>query len=294
MPLERYFKILQGRALAKFLIAKKKGILAKRVKEADEALENCELCERKCKVNRKKGERGICGVGSAPHVFGSHTHWGEEEELIPSATLFFSGCTLRCIYCQNAPQSVNYESGDLWQINDIVKWINQKAKQGCRNINFVGGDPTPDIPFILHALSKVKVNIPIVFNSNAYYSEIAANLIKDVVDVYLSDFRYFDESCAVQLSSAPNYPETAKRNHKLAEKHGELMIRLLVIPGHIECDAKPILYWIKQNLKNYRLNILAQYWPAHKAYKFPEISRRLTISEYNDVISYAREIGLEI
>jgi len=292
--MERYFKILKNRARARFLVAKKKGILLKHIKQADAILERCEFCEWKCRVNRVRGERGVCGVGSTPRTFGAHTHWGEEQELVPSATLFFSGCTMRCCYCQNAPQSVNYENGEKWEPAGIAKWIDQKHGEGCRNVNFVGGDPTPNIPFILHALNKVKSNIPVVFNSNSYYSEKTAELLKDVVDVYLLDFRYFDPLCAEHLSKTKNYPEIAKRNIAMAEENGELMIRLLVLPGHIECDAKPILEWISQNLTNYRLNILPQYWPAWHAYESPEIGRRLQIKEFDHVVEYARSIGIEI
>jgi len=294
MPLERYSKVLKGKARAKFLVAKTRGILDKNIQQAEALMEKCELCEHKCRVDRTMGGRGFCGVGSQPHVFSAATHWGEESELVPSATLFFSGCTLRCAYCQNAPQSIDYDAGKPISVAEAVKWITKKHREGCSNVNFVGGDPTPNIPFILNVLKKLKVNIPVVFNSNAYYSEAAAGLLKDVVDVYLLDFRYFDPSCAEHLSQASNYPEAAKRNLLLAEKNGELLIRLLVLPGHIECDAKPVLEWVSNNLRNYRLNVMPQYWPAWHAYTFQEISRRLSIAEYNDVIEYAKKIGIEI
>ncbi|MBI5060895.1 MAG: radical SAM protein [Candidatus Aenigmarchaeota archaeon] len=288
--MERYFKTVKGRANARFMTAKKRGLLDKKIKQAQQVFENCELCEHRCQKNRK-GELGFCGVSDA-RIFGAHTHWGEERELVPSATLFFSGCTMRCCYCQNAPQSIS-AAGEIWSADKAAKWIEQKHREGCRNVNFVGGDPTPNILFILNVLKKVRVNIPVVFNSNAYYSLSAAELLKDVIDVYLLDFRYFDAGCAEHLSKIKNYPETAKRNILLAEKNGELLIRLLVLPGHIECDAKPIIAWISENLKNYRLNIMPQYTPAFHAYEFPEIGRKLSIAEYNDVIEYAKGIGIE-
>jgi putative pyruvate formate lyase activating enzyme len=282
-----YFLILQNKKKARFLQAKKSGLLDEKVIQAKKIMESCELCERRCRVNRMKNEKGFCGVGKMPKIFSIFPHYGEEEELVPSGTFFFSGCTLRCAYCQNAPQSISSGSGEFYSPKSIAGFIED---MDCRNVNFVGGDPVPDILFILETLKHVNRNIPVVFNSNAYYSEKTAELLKDIIDVYLLDFRYFNGICAEKLSAAPGYPEAAKRNFLSAD--ADLMIRLLVIPGHIECDAKPILKWIKENLKNYRLNILQQYWPAWQAEKFPEISRRLKPEEYREVTEYAKSLGL--
>lgn len=291
--LTRYKKILDGKEKPKFLLAKKSDLLNEKIKQAQKILKKCELCERKCGVNRLEGETGFCGVGNEPRVFGAHAHFGEEPELIPSATLFFSGCTMRCQYCQNAPESVEYKRGVAWSPSQIAEWIEQMARQGCKNVNFVGGDPAPNLPWILLALSMVDANIPVVWNSNSYYSTKTANLLKDIVDVYLLDFRYFDEKCAVRLSSAPRYPAIAKRNFLTAHKDAELLIRVLVMPNHIDCDAKPIIKWIRQNLgPGVRANLLAQYRPCWHADKYKDIDEPLSMSDYETVHSYAKKIGL--
>lgn len=289
--LTNYLKIVDGKALPKFQIAKQKGILDKKIKKAFSILKSCELCERKCKVDRLKGKKGFCRIGKDWRIFGAHIHMGEEPELIPSATLFLAGCTMRCVYCQNAPDSITPGLGNIWSDKEVAKWIDKKHKEGCKNVNFV----TPDcyVWNILKVLNKLKVNIPVVWNSSSYYSEKTAQLIKDIVDVYLLDFRYFNNKCAIKLSSAPNYPNVAKRNFLIANKNGELVVRVLVIPNHIECDAKPILKWIKNNLgQNIRINILKQYWPTWQANKFPEINRGLIFREYENVVSYAKKLGL--
>ncbi len=292
--LERYGKILAGHEKARYLIAKESGLLEKKIGEAKRILESCELCERKCRVNRLKGELGFCKADSKARVFGAHSHYGEEPELVPSATLFFAGCTMRCVYCQNAPESIQPEMGTEWGEERIAEWIEEKYREGCKNVNFVGGDPTPYIYNILRALQLCDANIPVVWNSNAYYSEKTAELLQGIVDVYLLDLRYFNEECAVKLSSAPNYPAVAQRNFLAAARDAELLIRLLVMPSHIECDAKPIIKWIFEELGNdARLNILGQYRPMHLAHKFPGISRGLTIQEYQTAVQYAKSIGLK-
>jgi putative pyruvate formate lyase activating enzyme len=119
-------------------------------------------------------------------------------------------------------------------------------------------------------------------------------LLDGIIDLYLLDFRYFTEKCAKMLSSAPNYPEVAKRNHLLAAKSGELLIRVLVIPTHIECDAKPIIKWIKENLGEFtRVNILPQYRPCWKACDYKGIDIPLSHQEWLEVVRYARDIGLK-
>jgi len=307
MPLANYFKILAGKQKAKYLQNKKE--LKALAKEAHEELNHCNLCENKCAVNRLIGKKGICGVGATPRIFSSGPHYGEEQELVPSGTVFFSGCTMKCVYCQNAPDSCDPRKGVTWTPEKFSKWMSEMKNKGCKNINLVGGDPTPNIPFIIETLLKAKTNIPIVFNSNGYYSEVAEKFLKKFVDVYLIDFRYYDDNCAKHLSGAENYSSVLKRNLLAADKNGELMIRVLVMPGHMECDAKPILKWIKNNMKNYRLNLMNQYQPpfpmrhrnnasasltAWKTPDYPELSRKLTIAEYQDVMKYAREIGLEV
>jgi len=288
-----YIKILQGGQKPRFQASKATGELDRKIKEVEEVLKCCELCTRRCGVNRLAGELGFCGVGIRPRIFGAHTHMGEEDELIPSATIFFAGCTMRCAYCQNAPDSITPGLGGEWTEEEVARWIEEEWKEGCRNVNFVGGEPTPYLYSILRSLRACRADIPVVWNSNSYYSEKTTEILKGVVDIYLLDFRYFDERCAVRLSSAPRYPEVAKRNFLEAAGDSELLIRLLVIPEHTECDAKPILKWLRETLGPWpRLNIMGQYFPTWNADLFPEINRRLKREEYRDVVDYAREIGL--
>ena len=290
--LPRYVSILEGKEKAKFLLAEENGVLNERISQVYEILEHCDLCERRCGANRNKGEKGFCRAPDEWRIFGAHIHMGEEPILIPSGTLFLAGCNMRCVYCQNAPASITPEAGEIWTNKEVAAWID-KISEVCRNVNFV----TPDcyLKNIMETLKLVKKNIPVVWNSSAYYSEKTAYIIKDIVDVYLLDFRYFSDKCARRLSQAPGYPGAAKRNHMLAKKHGELIIRVLVIPGHIECDAKPVLKWIADHLgSDVYVNILSQYNPCYMAKKHPDINRPIEPEEYADIVDYARELGLSI
>ncbi len=274
-------------------IRPKKSLLDLKVELAFRSLEGCWFCERVCGVNRKVGEKGFCQAGTGWKIFGTHLHYGEEDELVPSGTIFQAACSMRCVYCQNAPEAVTPGLGQAWSADRAAAWIRHAKAMGAVNVNWVGGSPTPWLWHILNVLSKTEVPLPMVWNSNAYYSEKTARLLDGVMDVYLLDFRYFSDRCAVRLSSAPGYPEAAKRNHIFAKGCGELLVRLLVLPGHLECDAKPTLKWIRENTgPETRLNILAQYRPCWMAAKFREIGRPLTEEEHREVEAYAARLGL--
>ncbi|MCX8175102.1 MAG: radical SAM protein [Candidatus Micrarchaeota archaeon] len=288
--LGRYFSILEGSAEARYLLSKRSRELTKKALLAGRMAESCCFCERRCGANRKAGQAGFCGVGFESRVASAFIHTGEERELVPSGTLFFSGCNFRCCFCQNWDISQFPLSGTVWQASQIADWM---EKVRAININFVGGEPTPHLHNILSALCLCKRNIPIIWNSNMYMSGEAMGLLEGAVDVYLSDFKYGNDSCALALSGAPQYFSVVSRNHLLAKRQAELLIRHLVLPSHIECCSKPVLDWIAENLgQDARLNIMSQYHPEYQAFKFPRINRRLSQQEYADVVRHAEKLGL--
>lgn len=256
-------------------------------------LSKCHFCTRRCNVNRDKGETGFCGCGSIATVSSFFEHMGEEPELVPSGTIFTCGCTMRCLHCQNWTISQNIEVGDPCQPNALAKIIDRLSERGCRNANLVGGDPTPWLYHWLDAFARVERNIPVVWNSNSYYSEEAARLLAGFSDVYLLDFKYGPGDCAARISSAPDYWETCTRNHLAAKRFGELIIRVLVLPGHNSCCTRPILAWISKNIgPETRVNLMDQYRPEWRAHEVPELRRRLTGSEFQEARKIARDVGL--
>jgi putative pyruvate formate lyase activating enzyme len=260
---------------------------------ASRILENCHFCARRCNVNRIKGQRGYCRCGTQITVSSLFEHLGEEPELVPSGTIFTLGCTIRCLHCQNWAISQWFESGEVYTPTRLALAVEQLRRDGCRNANLVGGEPTPWLQQWLQTFQHVGVNVPVVWNSNTYYSEETASLLAGFADVYLLDFKYGNNECAERISNAPNYLEVCKRNHLYAKKHGELIIRVLVLPGHLECCTKEILNWIAENLgKNTRTNIMFQYRPQWRAHEVPELRRRLTTEEMRKAAQCAKQAGL--
>jgi len=260
---------------------------------ANRILENCHFCMRRCGVNRLKGELGYCRCGSQIMVSSIFEHLGEEPELVPSGTIFTMGCTIRCLHCQNWTISQWYESGEVYSTKRLALAVEQLRKNGCRNANLVGGEPTPWLQQWLKTFTHVNVNVPVVWNSNSYYSEESAKLLAGFADVYLLDFKYGNNKCAEKISNAPNYWEACTRNHLYGKKYGELIIRVLVLPEHLECCTKNILNWISKNLgPNTRTNVMFQYRPEWRAHEIPELRRRLTNTEMRRAVDLAKEAGL--
>jgi len=264
-----------------------------KIEIANRILECCHLCTRRCGFNRLAGELGHCKCGTQITVSTMFQHMGEEPELVPSGTIFTLGCTLRCLHCQNWTISQWYEKGEIYSPEKLAKEVESLRKSGCRNVNLVGGEPTPWLQQWLETFKHAKVNVPIVWNSNSYYSEETAKLLAGFVDVYLLDFKYGSDKCAERISNAPNYWEVCCRNHLYGKKYGELLIRVLVLPEHLECCTEPVLNWIAKNLGTWvRTNVMFQYRPEWRAHEIPELQRRLTRNEMDKAIRLAKKAGL--
>ncbi len=261
-----------------------------KVKIAEKIFESCVLCEMKCEVNRNS-EKGSCGV-QYPQVASEFMHIGEEAPLVPSHTIFFAGCNFQCIYCQNWDISQHPEEGMPLSEAHLADIIDRRRTQGSRNVNFVGGDPTPHLPFILKTMRLSRENVPVVWNSNLYLSEEAMNLLDGFADLYLTDFKYGNDDCALRLSRVHHYWEVVTRNHKLAWQAGDMIIRHLVLPNHVQCCTKPILRWIYHNLgPEVVINIMGQYRPVYGACRYEDISRPPSRREMEEALAYARDLG---
>ncbi|MHA1776467.1 MAG: radical SAM protein, partial [Promethearchaeota archaeon] len=230
-------------------------------------------------------------------------HMGEESVLIPSGTIFFSGCSFGCVFCQNDDIST---AGKKYPINmagrkvtpnDLATLATTLINKGAVNINYVGGDPTPNLHTILSSSKFQTINVCQLWNSNFYNSFKALELLSDVIDLWLPDFKYGNNECAEKFSKIKSYWDVMKKNFTYIYKHGSrnIIIRHLVMPGHVECCSKPILKWIKDNIPEVVVNIMGQYHPAYLVSQgqYPEINRRITRAEMQEVFAYAEDLGLE-
>ncbi len=286
-----------------------RGILKKRKEKLYKLLKKCHLCPRKCLVNRLQDEKGFCGAGKRVAVSSYNLHFGEEPPISGyrgSGTIFFTHCNLRCCFCQNYPIS-QLGNGQEVEISQLAKMMIKLQKLGAHNINFV--TPTHFVPQIVEALElavREGLNIPLVYNSGGYDSVETLKLLDGVVDIYMPDAKYSSPQSARTYSRAADYFEV--NNKALLEMHRQvgdlkmdregiarqgLLIRHLVMPEDI-VGSRRVLEFIARNIsQNTYMSIMAQYHPAHLAFEFPELSRRISKTEYDAVLKMADELGLE-
>ncbi len=270
----------------------KRSFLDLKVELVYRLLSPCRICEQKCGVDRVNGQRGVCGLDSVVRVASAFLHLGEEAPLVPSGTIFFTGCSLKCVFCQNFDISRRPFNGvevDGYKLAEISR---QLAERGAKNINYVGGNPDQNMHVILESLKYMNTNIPLLWNSNFYMSREALNLLLDLIDIWLPDFKYGNDECAFKLSRVRNYFSIVSRNHKIVYDNGDdIIVRHLLLPGHIDCCTKIIIDWISENIPNVMVNIMDQYRPEYMVVKdpwrFKEISRRVYREEVEEAYQYA-------
>jgi putative pyruvate formate lyase activating enzyme len=264
-------------------------LLDLKIELADRLFQACCFCECKCKIDRRKTP-GVCGVQEA-RIATEFLHFGEETVLVPSHTIFFSGCTFQCVFCLNWDIS-QLPCGTFIAPEKLGRIIEERKKQGAHNVNWVGGDPTSNLLYILQVLQQMDTNIAQVWNSNMYCSEDTMKLLHGIIDIYLTDFKYGNDSCAKRLSKVEGYTAVVKRNHLLANEQGEILVRHLVLPNHIDCCSKPVIRFIARHLPDALVNIMGQYRPEYRAYEQKDISRPITPEEVLQVKEYAEKLGI--
>ncbi|MEN6371456.1 MAG: radical SAM protein [Armatimonadota bacterium] len=255
-------------------------------------LRSCSLCQRQCGVDRTAGEHGYCGTGSDSYCFFDQILYGEEAPLIPSHEVFLSGCNMRCKFCYSWQSLENTSYGKFLDPADFAKIIESRKAEGAVNLNLIGGEPTVHLPNILQSLKLLKSSIPILWNSNFYMSEETMRLLDGVIDLYLGDFKFGNKQCALEIGGVEDYFETASRNFKAAAVSSDLIIRHLVLPGHVECCLRPIANWMSKNLPGVPFNLMFQYTPFYRALDDAALCCSLTQEEINEARSIVSSLGL--
>lgn len=279
------------RTSKKYVEYPKQSFLDLKILIAEKLFSNCIFCEHRCQIDRTKNT-GFCKVDT-PRIASIFLHHGEERIFTPSYTIFFSGCNLQCCFCQNNDIS-QHQKGLSFSPESLADRLNSAEKNNACNVNWVGGDPTPNLLFILKVLNKYDGFLPQVWNSNMYCSMETMNLLNGLIDVYLTDFKFGNDLCAKRLANVTRYKKIITRNHLLAKKQAEVFIRHLILPSHILCCSKPILSWIAEHMPSTPVNIMDQYHPSYKAKNIFPLDRSCHFSEFQKVISFAEQLGLRI
>lgn len=285
------------------------GILEKRVKAAVDAMAHCKLCPRHCNVNRLHEDRTYCRGGAKAVVASYSPHFGEEDVLVGtggSGTIFMTYCNLRCIFCQNCEISQKGEGREV-SPGELARIMLKLQDMGCHNINFVS--PSHFIAPILQgvlAAAREGLNIPLVYNSGGYDSVEALQLLEGVIDIYMPDLKFADPQVSRRLADAEDYFSVAKEAVK--EMHRQvgdlkvdhrgiayrgLLVRHLVLPEGLAGTREIMEFLAKEISPDTVVNIMGQYYPAHRAAKEPALTRRASRKELLEAIAIAREAGLK-
>ena len=269
----------------------------------------CNLCPRECNVDRGLGKTGFCKVPNHIKVARAALHFWEEPCISGekgSGTVFFSGCNLRCVYCQNRKIAEGVYGKEI-TVDRLAAIFLELQKKGANNINLV--TPSHYVLQIVEALKLAKgqgLKIPVVYNSSAYEKVKTLKLLEGYVDVYLPDFKYMDVTLSLKYSKAKDYSEVAKKAlEEMVRQVGNpefndkgiitkgVIVRHLVLPGYTK-DSKQIIKYLYDTYQNdIFISILSQFTPLEGLKDFPEINRKLTEEEYNEVVDYAIELGVE-
>ncbi|MCX5668198.1 MAG: radical SAM protein [Candidatus Omnitrophica bacterium] len=278
------------------------------VKNFEGALKRCVICPRRCGADRQSGKTGYCRAPLDPVIYSYIQHHGEEPALSGSkgsGTIFFAYCNMKCVYCQNY-QFSQLDNGEKITTERLASIMLDLEKSGCHNINLVS--PTHYVPQILTALEiavREGLNIPIVYNTSGYDSPDTIKMLDGIIDIYLPDMRYSDNSMAIKYSDAPDYMKYNRSS--VIEMHRQvgdltldsdgiagkgLIIRLLVLPNNVSGTVQSLKFIRGRISKNAYLSIMSQYYPTFKAHNFKELSRSVEKSEYEIIVDEAFSLGL--
>lgn len=287
----------------------KKGQLSKRIEKALALMESCCLCPRECGVNRLGGEVGFCKTGRKAKVASYNAHFGEEPPLVGkhgSGTIFLSSCNLLCGFCQNYDISHLNEGVEV-EPEQVAAMMMQLADRGCHNINFV--TPTHVVPQLLEALILAVehgLRIPIVYNSSGYDKKETLETLDGIIDIYMPDFKFWDEKWSERFCQAPDYREVAVT--AIEEMHRQvgdliiddqgialkgLLVRHLVMPNNIAGTPHILSFIAKEISTNTYVNVMDQYRPCGNAHEDEFINQPLTVRAFKEAIETAKKEGLK-
>ncbi len=283
--------------------------LKERAEKALSLLEECTVCPHECRVNRFKGEAGICRSGRQAAVSSYGPHFGEEAPLVGwggSGTIFFARCNLRCIFCQNFDISQEGQGREVTAA-ELAKMMLRLQERGCHNINLVS--PSHFVPQILEAMVLALeggLRLPIVYNTGGYDAPATIGLLDGVVDIYMPDLKYGDDEVGWKLSGAPRYFTVAGAAVKIMhDQVGDLvlddngiavrglLVRHLVLPGGLAGTEKVMKFLAEEISPLTFVNIMDQYYPAYRAFAHPLLKRRITAPEYREAVKAAEKAGLK-
>ena len=269
-------------------------IARERAAIARAALAECRLCAHDCGVNRLVGAAGLCHAGAGARIFSAQVEVSDELELIPTYAIALSGCDLRCDFCITGGPSWNPRLGETISVEEIADRARTALAKGARTVMILGGEPTVHLHTALEIVAALPDNAKLVWKTNAHGSASARELLDGMFDVWLADYKFGNDACAQRLAKVPDYVRVVRENLIWANEHSELIVRHLLMPGHVECCWRLVAEWLAENLPGVKVNLRSGFWPAWHAARHSELRGTASALESERAWELAHEYDLRL
>jgi len=270
--------------------ARDRTLIAQRIALAEDLLRQCCFCQHRCRVDRTRGEMGKCGCDATSHAYSEEVLWGEEEFITPSYAIFFAGCNLRCAFCSASESNLQPQNHTPIAAEAVARRV-RRCEPRPASFSLIGGEPTVHLHTCLRLIAALPPDLPVVWNSNFYFTHSAAQLLEGLVDVFIADVHFGNDDCARSLAGVESYLETLTRNLQWANSAGTLVARHLVLPGHLECCTRPALELLAEELPRVPIHIMTSYVPP-TAPTIGELGRELDEQEAARAFEIGQSLGL--
>jgi len=257
-------------------------------------LADCRLCAHLCGVNRLAGNRGVCRAGAEARFFCAQTEVTDEVELIPTFAIALSGCDLRCDFCITGRESWDPRAGRLFDAAAMAEKARAALRGGARTVMVLGGEPTIHLPAVMELVAGLPDTARLVWKTNAHGSAAARRLLDGIFDVWLADYKFGNDDCAGRLAKVSGYTDIVRSNLLWANERSELIVRHLLMPGHVDCCWRPVAEWLANRLPGVKVNLRSGFCPAWRSGRHPELRGTVAGAEAQRAESIAHEFQLNL
>jgi putative pyruvate formate lyase activating enzyme len=257
-------------------------------------LADCRLCAHECGVNRLAGEMGLCHAGAKACCFSAQSEVADELELIPTFAIAFSGCDLRCDFCITGAESWNAAAGEPLDAQTLAARASRALARNARTVMFLGGEPTIHLPSVLDVVARLPADARLVWKTNAHGTSQARDLLEGIFDVWVADFKFGNPACAERLAKVSDYLRVVQENLLWAAGQCDLIVRHVLMPGHVGCCWSKIAHWLAAELPDARVSLRSGFWPGWHSDRHLELTRTLNDVEVQRALRIATDAGLEL
>ena len=265
-----------------------------RAELARRELANCRFCAHDCQVDRSQVAAGICHAGPEPCLHSAQIDMADELELVPVYAVALSGCDMRCAYCITGAQSWNARAGVAMSAVELAGRARRALDDGARTVMILGGEPTIHLPYVLDVVAELPETARLAFKTNAHASASGRALLHGMFDLWCVDYKFGNDACAERVAQVPDYTRVVRENLVWAAGQGDLIVRHLLMPEHVECCWRPVAEWLAAELPAVKVGLRTGFWPAWQSRRHADLRRTVTPTEIQQAQAIAAEYALRL